>query len=90
MSVEQVSGSAWAECPNGVESAYWLQWAAMKGEVQASERLANLYYSPFESPPDPDGLLFRFWRDLAITQGSSGAKELLDLDGRLSIANEIL
>ena len=60
---------------------YWLQWAAMRGEVQASERLANLYYSPFESPPDPDGLLFRFWRDLAITQGSSGAKELRDLDG---------
>ena len=22
MSVEQVSGSAWAECPNGVESAF--------------------------------------------------------------------
>ena len=68
---------------------YWLQWAAMRGEVQASERLANLYYSPFGSPPDPDGLLFRFWRDLAITQGSSWEKELPDLEVRLTALVEV-
>lgn len=50
---------------------YWLQWAAMKGQVLATERLTDFYFSTFESPPDPSGLLFRFWRDLAITQGSS-------------------
>lgn len=50
---------------------YWLQWAAMKGQVLATERLTDFYFSTFESPPDPNGLLFRFWRDLAITQGSS-------------------
>ena len=55
---------------------YWLQWAAMSGEVQASERLADLYCSPFESPPDRDGLLFRFWRDLATSQvaGLAGSR----------------
>ena len=61
----------------------------MRGEVQASERLANLYYSPFGSPPDPDGLLFRFWRDLAITQGSSWEKELPDLEVRLTALVEV-
>jgi len=59
---------------------YWLQWAAMKGQVLATERLADLYFSPFESPPDPDGLLFRFWRDLAISQGSALTKEMYALD----------
>lgn len=62
---------------------YWLQWAAMKGQVLATERLADLYSSPFESPPDPDGLLFRFWRDLAISQGSSLAMEIYALDGAI-------
>ena len=60
---------------------YWLQWAAMRGQVLATERLADFYLSPFESPPDPDGLLFRFWRDLAISQGSSWAMGGGDLDG---------
>jgi len=55
---------------------YWLQWAAMRGLVLATERLAEFYFSTFESPPDPDGLLFRFWRDLAISQGSLWAREL--------------
>ncbi|MCS9525298.1 inovirus Gp2 family protein [Pseudomonas aeruginosa] len=32
MSVEQVSGSAWAECPNGVESAH------RPGRVQSTRR----------------------------------------------------
>ena len=62
---------------------YWLQWAAMRGQVLATERLADLYSSPFESPPDPDGLLFRFWRDLAISQGSSLAMEIYALDGAI-------
>lgn len=55
---------------------YWLQWAAMRGLVLATERLAEFYFSTFESPPDPDGLLFRFWRDLAISQESLWAREL--------------
>lgn len=55
---------------------YWLQWAAMKGQVLATERLTDFYFSTFESPPDPNGLLFRFWRDLAISQGSFWAREL--------------
>lgn len=62
------------------QGLYWLQWAAMKGQVLATERLAEFYFSTFESPPDPDGLLFDFWRDLAISQGSSWARELHDLD----------
>ena len=32
MSVEQVSGSAWAECPNGVESAPIIVLFRMDGE----------------------------------------------------------
>lgn len=59
---------------------FWLQWAAMKGQVLATERLAEFYFSTFDSPPDPDGALYRFWRDLAISQGSSWARELHDLD----------
>lgn len=55
---------------------YWLQWAAMKGQVLATERLTDFYFSTLESPPDPNGLLFRFWRDLAISQGSFWAREL--------------
>ncbi|WP_439860840.1 tetratricopeptide repeat protein [Pseudomonas sp. MBLB4136] len=62
---------------------YWLQWAAMKGQVLASERLADFYFSTFESPPDPDGLLYRFWRDLAVKQGSSWAKEKYALDSAI-------
>lgn len=49
---------------------YWLQWAAMKGQVLATERLTDFYFYTFDSPPDPEGLLFRFWRDLAVNQGS--------------------
>ncbi len=64
---------------------YWLQWAAMRGQVLATERLANLYFSPFESPPDPDGLLFRFWRDLAISQGSDWAVKLCAVDNSLNL-----
>lgn len=59
---------------------YWLQWAAMKGQVLATERLTDYYFYTFESPPDPEGLLFRFWRDLAINQGSSWAGGLRDKD----------
>lgn len=50
---------------------YWLQWAAMRGEVLASERLASFYYDSFDTPPDPDGLLHGFWRGVAIQQGST-------------------
>lgn len=62
---------------------YWLQWAAMKGQVLATERLADFYFSAFESPPDPDRLLFCFWRDLAISQGSSWARDLCVVDGAI-------
>ena len=65
---------------------YWLQWAAMKGQVLATERLTDFYFSTFEAPPDPDGGLFRFWRDLAISQGSLWAVELGDLDADLQLA----
>lgn len=30
---------------------YWLQWAAMKGQVLATERLADFYLSTFDVPP---------------------------------------
>lgn len=66
---------------------YWLQWAAMRGEILASERLADFYRSTFDSPPDPDGLLYRFWRDIAISQGSSWAEEMLALDGKCQLAS---
>lgn len=64
---------------------YWLQWAAMKGLVLATERLADFYFSTFESPPDPGGLLFRFWRDLAISQGSAWVEELWAVDSSLKV-----
>lgn len=67
---------------------YWLQWAAMKGQVLATECLTDLYLSPFESPPDSDGLLFRFWRDLAISQGSSWTRDLLASDGAIQLAGK--
>ena len=60
---------------------YWLQWAAMSGEVLASERLADFYRSTFDSPPDRDGWLYCFWRDIAISQGSRLAEVMLALDG---------
>lgn len=72
---------------NPAVGLYWLQWAAMKGEMLASERLADFYRSTFDSPPDPDGLLYRFWRDIAISQGSSWAEEMLALDGKCQLAS---
>ena len=62
---------------------YWLQWAAMKGQVLATERLADFYFSTFESPPDPDRVLFRLWRDLAISQGSTWAMRLSAWDSAI-------
>lgn len=62
---------------------YWLQWAAMKGQVLATERLTDFYFSTFESPPDPDRVLFRLWRDLAISQGSTWAMRLSALDSAI-------
>ncbi len=62
---------------------YWLQWAAMKGQVLATERLADFYLSTFDVPPDPGGLLYCFWRDLAIAQGRSQARAMETLDGEL-------
>lgn len=59
---------------------YWLQWSAMLGERCASEALIELYSSPFDSPPDPELRLYRFWRDFAIEQGSSTAIEMRDAD----------
>ncbi|MDH1444028.1 sel1 repeat family protein [Pseudomonas sp. GD03721] len=67
---------------------YWLQWAAMKGQVQATERLTDFYFYTFESPPDPEGLLFRFWRDLAVKQGSMRAMELSALDSAIFAARK--
>lgn len=55
---------------------YWLQCAAMRGQVLATERLADFYRSTFDSPPDPDGILYRFWREMAVSQGSSWASGL--------------
>lgn len=59
---------------------YWLQWSAMLGERCASEALAELYSSPFNTPPDPERRLYRFWRDYAIEQGSSSALAMRDGD----------
>lgn len=69
---------------------YWLQRAAMSGLVLATERLADFYFSLFDSPLDPDGLLFRFWRDLAISQGSFWAMELRALDKVVELENKAL
>ena len=71
---------------NPAVGLYWLQWAAMSGEVLASERLADFYRSTFDSPPDPNGRLYCFWRDVAISQGSSLAEEMLVLDGQCQLA----
>ena len=57
---------------------YWLQWSAMLGERSSSEALAELYDSPFNSPPDPERRLYRFWRDVAIEQGSNTALAIKD------------
>lgn len=65
---------------------YWLQWAAMSGEMLASERLADFYRSTFDAPPDPEGRLYRFWRDVAINQGSNWAAEMSALDGECQLA----
>ena len=59
---------------------YWLQWSAMLGERCASEALAELYSSPFNTPPDPERRLYRFWRNYAIEQGSSSALAMRDGD----------
>ena len=72
---------------NPAVGLYWLQWAAMSGEVLASERLADFYRSTFDSPPDPNGRLYCFWRDVAISQGSSLAEEMLALDGQCQLAS---
>lgn len=72
---------------NPAVGLYWLQWAAMSGEVFASEHLADFYRSTFDSPPDPNGRLYCFWRDVAISQGSSLAEEMLALDGQCQLAS---
>lgn len=65
---------------NPAVGLYWLQWAAMSGEVFASERLADFYRYNFDTPPDPEGRLYCFWRDMAVNQGSSCATEWCALD----------
>lgn len=69
---------------------YWLQWSAILGERCASEALAELYGSPFNSPPDPERRLYRFWRDFAIEQGSNTAIAMRDVDevSRLRFAED--
>ena len=55
------------------------KWVAISGEVYvlATERLTDFYFSTFESPPDPDGLLFAFWRGLAISEGAHGRENYM-------------
>lgn len=72
---------------NPAVGLYWLQWSAMSGEVLASERLSDFYRSTFDSPPDPNGRLYCFWRDIAISQGSCLAEEMLVLDGQSQLAS---
>jgi hypothetical protein len=72
---------------NPAVGLYWLQWAAMSGEVLASEHLADFYRTSFDTPPDPDGQLYCFWRDVAISQGSSLAEEMLARDGQCQLAS---
>lgn len=60
---------------------HWLQVAAMQGQVFASERLADFYAWSFDAPPDPDGVMYRFWRDRALSQGGTGLKPLHRDDG---------
>lgn len=69
---------------------YWLQWSAMLGERCASEALVDLYGSPFNTPPDPERRLYRFWRDFAIEQGSNTAIAMRDVDevSRLRFAED--
>lgn len=71
---------------NQATGLYWLQWAAMSGVMLASERLADFYRCVFDSPPDPDGLLYRFWLDIAIRQGSSWAAEMSVRGGERQLA----
>lgn len=53
----------------------------MKGHMMAAEHLAYLYNSTLLAPPDPDGLMFDFWRDHAIRLGSQWALDM-GVDGR--------
>ncbi|WP_247257741.1 hypothetical protein [Pseudomonas moorei] len=44
--------------------------------MMAAERLAYLYNSTLLAPPDPDGLLYDFWRNHAIRLGSQWALDV--------------
>ncbi len=49
MSVEQVSGSAWAECPNGVESASTLH----RWDKEWRERVVALLHQALQRLEEP-------------------------------------
>lgn len=65
---------------------YWLQVAAMQGQVFACERLAEFYAWSFDAPPDPDGAMYRFWQDRAAVHGSSSALEKHASHGECQLA----
>lgn len=54
---------------------YWLQVAAVQGQTTASEHLANFYAWSFDAPPDPDGVMYRFWLERVGVHESSCAPE---------------
>ncbi|SUD29963.1 ISPs1, transposase OrfA [Pseudomonas fluorescens] len=61
MAVEQVSGSAWAECPNSVESAHWSKLREIL--------LHKTIYNKRDLRITVEGMLYRMrtgcpWRDL--------------------------
>ncbi|MGP8789022.1 hypothetical protein ACT02R_29500, partial [Pseudomonas aeruginosa] len=65
MSVEQVSGSAWAECPNGVESALYCEDCDIAGIAPDDSRtLAGVR----EHAIDPEQAR-RLWRLSATLTG---------------------
>lgn len=67
---------------NVIEGLYWMQWAALKGVVTASEALALYYHNVlvFTSIDGPTQLLYCFWRDFAIQQGGYWEETSIDVD----------
>jgi hypothetical protein len=57
------------------------------GPVQLPACQASAIRSNFDTPPDPEGRLYCFWRDVAISQGSSLVEEMLALDGQCQLAS---
>ncbi|MGA4476580.1 hypothetical protein ACPA2M_26815, partial [Ectopseudomonas chengduensis] len=73
MIVEQVSGSAWAECPNGVESA-------LKGQLEAErEKNAALVKRMAYFEQDKDNALRLLSSEFANVSKRSGSARLVDV-----------